>query len=232
MIIKRIKTSILSVILGLSVIMTSFIPASAATGSYAQAFSQTVKNIKKEYVNLPSYITHKIKSYGVKIYIHRLGADAIIDGGRDLSYNSAESHNFIYKYNEKTGEILEILEPGYIDIYVVDGIEYVPGTLTHEIAHELDYIKGFEDNWAGHVCGYSESNEWLYMYESDAEKMYLIDQMAYENVPVSVEEGFAEAFRLYFTNPQTLKYYCPNSYNYIDELITEQKGLDDEEPVK
>lgn len=224
--ILRIKKNKAIRIMGLCICVGLLI--SDTTYTYAKSsFEYQITQVKKEYASLPSCITAKLKGYGVKIYLYKIKNATV---GDEFTEVMGKSYNFIYSYNTKTGEIVNIDQKGYITLYLIDSLNYETGTVIHEIAHELDYIEGFENGYKGYMCGFSDSERWNELYNLEAGRYIKFDRMSKGNVGVSKSEGFAEAFRLYFLYPDQLKRFAPQTYLYIEEIVENYKGTNDIQP--
>lgn len=86
-------------------------------------------------------------------------------------------------------------------------------TLYHELAHIYDW---------GYI--YSGSEEFINIYNNEVEsftntKEFKVNNFyVYDNICNSVEY-FATAFCCYFNYPDDLMTYCPDTYNYLNNII-------------
>lgn len=146
------------------------------------------------YLNyVPQRILDKMASQGWKIYL--------IPGvlGTAVYHEEKEDYTGITYYDEYKIEI----GIGHKYAYPVRGV------LLHEIGHVLDGIEGFP----------SEKNVFdsCYKKENGVFKGAL-DIESEEYASRESREYFAEAIQLYWLQDEYLKYNCPDTYNFLEEL--------------
>lgn len=101
-----------------------------------------------------------------------------------------------------------------VRIYVYDDAPFNT-TIPHEFGHALDTISGYNTGKYIGEYGISSSAEWQRLMAANKSALMNIDSHAAYTVPIDNDEPFAEAFRLYCTNPNGLKNACPDVYNFI-----------------
>ena len=101
-----------------------------------------------------------------------------------------------------------------VRIYVYDDAPFNT-TIPHEFGHALDTISGYNTGKYIGEYGISSSAEWQRLMAANKSALMSIDSHAAYTVPIDNDEPFAEAFRLYCTNPNGLKNACPDVYNFI-----------------
>lgn len=89
----------------------------------------------------------------------------------------------------------------------------------HECGHALDYIAEYITGYYKGSMPISNSSEWSNLYNNYGIVMASFDRSAAVNVPRDKNEGFAEAYRLYFSYPQQLQSQCPEVYNFVASQI-------------
>ena len=99
-------------------------------------------------------------------------------------------------------------------------------SLFHEIGHYLDYISG-----GNMIFSESGSNEFISIYYNEYlnfmnTEYYNTNNLSSFNNIINNNEYFATAFAAYIFNPNNLYELCPNTYNYIHQVI-EQLKLDE-----
>lgn len=78
----------------------------------------------------------------------------------------------------------------------------------HEMGHFIDYVCG----------GITSTEEYKNIWGSEVEAFKSFHSTADANTN-SVNEYFAESFEVYIESPEELKSHCPQSYNYIVNIL-------------
>lgn len=151
---------------------------------------------------------------GVRIYVtqsvpqsERTFNNGFFDGvcyGATLSWNGA-------------GKITKVSAP--VSIYIYSNA-FRADTYYHECGHALDDIAEYITGYYKGQNPISHSNEWISLYNAYAPIMATFDSNAACNVPRNNEEGFAEAYRLYFSYPGQLQARCPEVYTFVQGQIS------------
>lgn len=129
-------------------------------------------------------------------------------------------------YVYSPGNKIEIEKNGYIECYMSNLYSYEYGSITHEVAHELDYLRAIETGYKNkNAYGYSSTEEWERLYKDNKRMLSEIDSLTKSNVLKSKAEGFAEAFRLAIVNPGKLKDDCPDVYEYICSIYEPEDSI-------
>ena len=106
---------------------------------------------------------------------------------------------------------------GYTQIYLYDDAPDISAAL-HEYGHALDYIAGYKSGYYYSSSGISDTNEWRDLYSKYGFTLTGYDSQAMSNVPLSAEEGFAEAFRIYFWYGN-LQAVSPEIANFVSKQV-------------
>lgn len=191
-----------------------------------------IQNNGKEYILMHGYL---INSYGIKpgsekwrmleqLYlesapIYGENYVAAINEDNGENYDSticATSWGPNVEYDADNGyKFVRIVKSGYTDYYS-NSTTYLPETVLHEAGHHLDWMSvPLSGSYKNTLFGISDSAEWKALYQNNLTKLSSIDAISTSNVSLSLSEGFADAFRLTYQRPDTLKNVCPDVYNYV-----------------
>lgn len=183
-----------------------------------------LNTIVNELDHLPEDVLEILKSNKVTIkIIDKTNEFSKLQNGQEFGLAKAISPEY-YIYT-KTNKV-EVYKYGYIECYTSDSYPYKYGALTHEVGHELDFLKAIETGYRDineKGYGYSGSKEWQEIYQANLKNLASIDSFTKVNVPKCEEEGFAEAFRLSLTDPSKLKKTCPQVYAYLFPITQKDK---------
>lgn len=164
--------------------------------------------------NTPSEILDLYMQEGVRIYITQSvpKSERIIDMGAydGITYGATMSWN-------GSKRITKISTP--VSIYIYSNA-FRADTYYHECGHALDDIAEYITGYYKGQKPISNSPEWQSLYSKYGATMASFDISAATNVFRNSNEGFAEAYRLYFSYPQQLQSNCPEVYAFVATQIT------------
>lgn len=223
--IYRLTATFLSLFLLLSVTTYAYDPANSGISYSPTSDSMIYTNtqnfnqgaIVNAFNTLPENVRNLLRKEGVKIYytegipsssryMNGINYDAITIGA---NYSYRDGNNKIISINRRVG------------IYTYADTTFNL-SIPHECGHALDEISEYVTG----VCtpSISETNAWINLYNANINSLKSIDYHALYTVPINASEAFAEAFRLYCTNPNGLKAACPEVYNFISAQIAKYAG--------
>ena len=118
---------------------------------------------------------------------------------------SAQSFGKRYGY---TGSILALTV--YKDkVIYIDNRKKAESAIVHEVGHAIDYSYGFTSN--------SQAFNDIFAVEHNNVSSFWITH--HSNTDTAVEY-FAEAFQIYVQQPENLQTYCPQTYEYIQNIVS------------
>ena len=118
---------------------------------------------------------------------------------------SAQSFGKRYGY---TGSILALTV--YKDkVIYVDNRKKAESAIVHEVGHAIDYSYGFTSN--------SQAFNDIFAVEHNNVSSFW--KTHHSNTDTAVEY-FAEAFQIYVQQPENLQTYCPQTYEYIQNIVS------------
>ena len=147
---------------------------------------------------------------GVRIYVTQSVSQAERSNGTGMYDGVCYSATISYSGSKVT----KISAP--VSIYIYSNA-FRADTYFHECGHALDNI-------AEYITGQyqqkpiSGSKEWQNLYATYAPTLATFDANASMNM-YKASEGFAEAYRLYFSYPSQLQARCPEVYNFVASQI-------------
>ena len=102
---------------------------------------------------------------------------------------------------------------GYTDLTYkriwIDNRDVCVGTIFHEIGHFVEFNSGNPEN----------SDLFHNIYVNEVNVFRSIYNTNIHNTSSEVEY-FAEAFQVYLQNPELLQSYCPNTFNFIQNCVS------------
>lgn len=118
---------------------------------------------------------------------------------------SAQSFGKRYGY---TGSILALTV--YKDkVIYIDNRKKAESAIVHEVGHAIDYSYGFTSN--------SQTFNDIFVIEHNNVSSFW--KTHHNNTDTAVEY-FAEAFQIYVQQPENLQTYCPQTYEYIQNIVS------------
>ena len=118
---------------------------------------------------------------------------------------SAQSFGKRYGY---TGSILALTVYNDKVIYI-DNRKKAEPSIVHEVGHAIDYSYGFTSN----------SQEFNDIFAVEHNNVSSFWKTHHNNTDTAVEY-FAEAFQIYVQQPENLQTYCPQTYDYIQNIVS------------
>ena len=163
--------------------------------------------------NTPSEVWDLFFQEGVNIYI----TQSVPKGER---YDNGHGFDGIcyaatLSYNTSSKKITSVSKP--VAIYIYHDTTRAD-TYIHECGHALDDIAEYITGYYKGSHPISSSQEWQNLYNTYGSTMATFDPNASVNM-YSACEGFAEAYRLYFSYPGQLQSRCPEVYNFVASQI-------------
>ena len=158
---------------------------------------------------LPANVRSLFRKEGIKIYY----TNGVTNGYDGYTTDA------IISYNDNSKKVVSVQKP-QVYVYTDTNSTII---IPHEFGHVLDCMGGYR---TGKYVegGISGSQEWESVLGKNANALRSIDSHASASVAQGSNEAFAEAFRLYCTNPIALKNTCPEVYNFISAQITKYAG--------
>lgn len=220
--IYRLVATFLSLFLLLSVTTYAYDPANSGISYSPTSDSMIYTNtqnfnqgaIVNAFNTLPENVRNLLRKEGVKIY-YTAGV------GRDVRSYDAVTITPIVSYNTGSKKVVSIDQRAKIYIYQ-DTV--MPDTIPHECGHVLDAIAGYATGKYKGEHGITSTAEWNSLIGQSLNRLKSIDGRANYVASFDNEEAFAEAFRLYCTNPNGLNAACPEVYNFISAQIAKYAG--------
>lgn len=175
------------------------------------------------YSQLPIAIRQYFIKLNCNIYMISTGGSRSLDGEATLPSVSVYSDYSIASVDYSRCRIE----------YFADGRTNDDGTLQHEMAHVLDTMAMIKSGYYNDsFCGISNTPEWNALYRNNYNKLLNYDGSTRVNVCRDSCEGFAEAVRILYTNPDALIAISPDMYNYIIAQLSKVTGGDCTPPSK
>lgn len=220
--IYRLVATFLSLFLLLSVTSYAYDPANSGISYSPTSDSMIYTNtqnfnqgaIVNAFNTLPESVRNLLRKEGVKIYY----TDGISINERGY-YGCTISPNV--SYYEGSNKVVSINKRTAIYLYSDANIAT---TVPHECGHALDCIAGYKTGKYIGEYGISSGVEWNSIYSRNFSPLSSVDGMINYHVQKGATEAFADAFRLYCTNPNGLKAACPEVYNFISAQIAKYAG--------
>lgn len=216
--IYRVLATFLSLFLVLSVRTYAYDPANSGISYSPTSDSMIYTNtqnfnqgaIVNAFNTLPENVRNLVRREGVKIYY---------TAGGYWGYDGYTT-DVIVNYNTSSRKVLSVSRKPQIYLYTdANSMIIVP----HEFGHALDCLSGYLTGKYNQV-GISGSKEWNDILNRNTGALKNIDGHASTSVGLGSNEAFAEAFRLYCTNPNGLNAACPEVYNFISAQIAKYAG--------
>lgn len=140
----------------------------------------------------------------------------------------SEKYGKNYFYYENNSD--NIIDYGYIEEPLFDGLDYIDKGNIHYFINNNDYKPEYILHEIGlKVCDLIEierqlenislDNEWVVLYNENKSIMGTIDDLSSIKINDDLTEGFAEAFRLTIQYDKKFEELCPNVYNYIYNIL-------------
>ena len=211
--IYRFVAVFLSLFMALSVNVFAYDPVNSGI-NYTQTANGMVytntANINLDAINgalnlVPEGIRNLCNKEGVKIYY----TAGISRAERNYYARTITPNVTYYNGSKKVASINTRAK-----IYLFDDAP-LSTVIPHEYGHALDAISGYNTGKYIGEYGISSSAEWQRLMAANKGALMSVDSYAAYTVPIDNDEPFAEAFRLYCTNPNGLKNACPDVYNFI-----------------
>lgn len=175
-----------------------------------------IKNLFEKYhiklilVEQDGFLEEKYDHYGVK---------GIFDRRQRIVYVEALVKKGIIKDCLEAG-----VNPEYLEGYDEESLslKVYCGTMIHEISHAIDYI----------YSDFSQSDKFKTIFDKEWQNIMKTTHFNFENKLVvdninKPNEYFATAMVVYVLYPEELQEYCPETYQFISEVIlTINESLD------
>ena len=220
--IYRLVAIFLSLFLLLSVTSYAYDPANSGISYSPTSDSMIYTNtqnfnqgaIVNAFNTLPENVRNLLRKEGVKIY-YTDGVPWTQRGGVGITKTP------IVSYYEGSNKIVRVDQKA--KVYVYSDAE-MSLTVPHECGHALDSIAGYITGKYVGDYGISSTQEWKNIFNKNSRALASIDARIGNFVNQGVTEAFAEAFRLYCTNPNGLNAACPEVYSFISAQIAKYAG--------
>ncbi len=214
-----------SIILGLNLLSISSYAYSPTESSYKQIPStifwysgnDTCHELSMaEFIRneMPGYLYDIFQQEGVKIYLSSNVNK--IDRQYEFGYYDGLTYSASVVYN--SANMVVTGKNSEVSIYLYDNASDT-SVYMHEFGHALDYLSEYITGTYKGSKPISHSTEWQALYKKYSGVMGMCDSYSSFNVPLGEEEGFAEAFRMYYYQPEYLKEHCPIVYLFVEEQI-------------
>ena len=220
--IYRVLATFLSLFLVLSVRTYAYDPANSGISYSPTSDSMIYTNtqnfnqgaIVNAFNTLPANVRNLLRKEGVKIYY----TDGVPRSQRGYVGTMV---GFTVSYYENTNKVVRVDQRARIYIYPDAEISM---TVPHECGHAFDGIASYITGKYTSDYGISSTQEWRNIFSKNAGALASIDTRMSNFVNQGATEAFAEAFRLYCTNPNGLNAACPEVYNFIGTQIAKYAG--------
>lgn len=220
--IYRLVATFLSLFLLLSVTSYAYDPANSGISYSPTSDSMIYTNtqnfnqgaIVNAFNTLPESVRNLLRKEGVKIY-YTDGVPWTQRGGVGITKTP------IVSYYEGSNKIVRVDQKA--KVYVYSDAE-MSLTVPHECGHAFDSIAGYITGKYAGDYGISSTSEWKNILNKNSSSLASIDARTRNFVNQGANEAFAEAFRLYCTNPNGLNATCPEAYNFISAQIAKYAG--------
>ena len=216
--IYRLVATFLSLFLILSVNTYAYDPANSGISYSPTSDSMIYTNtqnfnqgaIVNAFNTLPANVRNLLRKEGVKIYY---------TAGGSWGYDGYTT-DVVINYSSSSKKVLSVSRKPQVYLYTdANSAIIVP----HELGHAFDCLSGYLTG-VYNQAGISGTKEWNDLLSRNNNVLKSIDSHANTSVGLGANEAFAEAFRLYCTNPNGLKAACPEVYNFISAQITKYAG--------
>lgn len=220
--IYRVLATFLSLFLLLSVTTYAYDPANSGISYSPTSDSMIYTNtqnfnqgaIVNAFNTLPENVRNLLRKEGVKIYY----TEGVT---REQRGYVGTTVGFTISYYENTNKVVRVDQRARIYVYPDAEISL---TIPHECGHAFDGIASYiTGKYVGNY-GISSTPEWKNILNKNSSSLASIDARTRNFVNQGANEAFAEAFRLYCTNPNGLKAACPEVYNFISAQIAKYAG--------
>lgn len=151
--------------------------------------NESIEIAQKYYFKIPENFRNKFKENGWKIII----------SNEDLNekyYESIIPIAGLTIYDDK------IIYLGNYGIHLSEAV-------IHEFGHYFDFINGRISN----------SEEFLNLFDKEKNNLYFLNNTLKNNAKKQSSEFFAECFQQYFNRPELLKNACPDTYQFLMNLL-------------
>ena len=186
--------------------------ASPSVSAAEQEFQTTL------WLSVPENIRARLENDGVKIYLISASDDAIVSQtlknssstGKKVTFVGLTTHPVYVALSDKT--VARVFD-GTIEIQTDLSSKNVDRTrLIHEIGHYVDSAAG---STAAENFAISSSSTWKSLFAEN--RSALLATSAYAAVPdlYSASEGWADAFRLLWTDPAALQSISDDLFLYV-----------------
>ena len=162
--------------------------------------------------NTPSDVWDLFYQEGVNIYI----TQSVPRGERILNGNGFNALCYAATFSWNSSKrITKVSAP--VSIYIYHDTQRADAYI-HECGHALDNIAEYITGYYKGEKPISNSSEWQALYNTYASTLATFDSTAAVNM-YNASEGFAEAYRLYFSYSGQLQSRCPEVYNFVASQI-------------
>lgn len=220
--VKLIITSLLASIILFATPIYAYDPANSGISYSPTSDSMIYTNtqnfnqgaIVNAFNTLPENVRNLLRKEGVKIYY----TEGVT---REQRGYVGTTVGFTISYYENTNKVVRVDQRARIYVYPDAEISL---TIPHECGHAFDGIASYiTGKYVGNY-GISSTPEWKNILNKNSSSLASIDARTRNFVNQGASEAFAEAFRLYCTNPNGLKAACPEVYNFISAQIAKYAG--------
>lgn len=188
-----------------------------AEGFYAEQGRQDIDYSMVAYamINTDPVLLDLFIQEGVRVYVtHSVPR---CERTENQNYYNALCYPATFTYNNASKKITKISAP--VSIYIYHDTDRADAYI-HECGHALDDIAEYITGVYKGEKPISNSSEWQTLYSQYASTMATFDSNAAVNVNRDRNEGFAEAFRLYYSYPQKLQSSCPGVYTFVSNQVS------------
>lgn len=195
---KKIKKLFTAAIAAVLISTVSFTTSVFAAIPIAETTSDTYNSEAETYYNmLPSGIREAFESQGWTIHIKDI--DTVNAEAVSLGANLSEDE-YVAGFTETNSKTIVLVD------------QYTGYALNHEMGHYVDIVLNNET---------SQSDTFSAIYASEKD---LLDGGSNDYAQTDSSEYFAEAFREYIECAGYLQSTCPETYEYIDSIVSQYGG--------
>lgn len=220
--VKLIITSLLASIFLFSTPIYAYDPANSGISYSPTSDSMIYTNtqnfnqgaIVNAFNTLPENLRNLLRKEGVKIYY----TDGVT---REQRGYAGTTVGFTVSYYENTNKVVRVDQRARIYVYPDTEMSL---TIPHECGHAFDGIASYITGKYVGDYGISSTQEWMNIFNKNSAALATVDARMSNFVNQGANEAFAEAFRLYCTNPNGLNAACPEVYNFISAQIAKYAG--------
>jgi hypothetical protein len=207
--IYRFAALFASLFLALSVNVFAYDPVNSGV-SYTQTTDSMIYTntsnidmgaISNGFNTIPAPLRELFRQKGIKLYY--------TEGAGNGGY-AGYTLDAVVTYDTSSKRVISVNQKPNVYLYTT---AYSTTVIPHEYGHVLDGLSSYING--KYTPCISDTQEWQGILANGKSGLKSIDSHANQSVDEGANEAFAEAFRLYCTNPNGLKSACPDVYNFI-----------------